>query len=153
MITRGRKAHLYEMVLLLEEGKDPNLDHLTTEEYAFVYEEIRGKEPKFTVGYNEKEDSDGTYSPMTESDESEDTSLFDDDYTEDHKDSESEDSESEDTEGEDSWELATGSDTVSYDTSEDSDFDPYEPPPMPTYHEVPQEIKTFYRRNNSRSCR
>lgn len=41
---------------------------------------------------------------------------------------------------EDSFEAATG--------SSESDFDPYEPPQMPTYDEVPEEIKAAYDPNH-----
>ena len=125
------------------------MDHLTTEEYAFVYEQIRGKEARFPVGYTEKEDTDSSYVP-SESEESEDTTLVDDDYTEEHEDSESEDSwakatGSDDCESEDSWEQATGSED---NKSESTEVDPYEPPPMPTTDEVPEEIKTAYDPNH-----
>ena len=48
----------------------------------------------------------------------------------------SDDETEEEDDEEDSFEAATG--------SSDSDFDPYEPPMMPTYEEVPEEIKVAY---------
>lgn len=134
--TRAKKAYLQSLVLILEEGKEPDMDHLTTEEYAFVYEQIRGKEARFPVGYTEKEDTDSSYVP-SESEESEDTSLVDDDYTEEHEDSDSEDSCGQTSGSEDN-------------KSESTEVDSYEPPPMPTYDEVPEEIKTAY--DNKHFC-
>ena len=68
------------------------------------------------IGWEEEEDSDDSSFIPSDDEEATQATIVDDD--------------------EDSFEAATG--------SSESDFDPFEPPQLPTYDEVPKEIKATY---------